>query len=91
MEQVKNSAQPQVKTSKVDQTFNLVKINNEIKIAIGNYQISRRTFKSFQAAEDYLRQRPYEILINTTCLFTNLQLKQNETNKEIKQVPNEEK
>lgn len=61
--------EPQVKTAKADEVFRLVKDNDGVKICVGNYLITRKTFKTWQQAEDYLNQKPYEILINVACLM----------------------
>lgn len=74
----KADEQPQVRKSKTDELFTLVKKNEGVKIAIGNYQISKKTFPTWADAERYIAQKPYEILINATCLFTHLQMKENE-------------
>lgn len=66
---------PKIKISKVDEIFRLVKDKNGVKITCGNYLVSKKVFKSFNEAEDYLRQRPYEILINCTCLFAEMHMK----------------
>lgn len=61
--------EPQVKNAKADEIFRLVKDKDGVKITLGNYLITRKVFKSFQQAEDYLNQKPYEILINVACLM----------------------
>jgi peptide deformylase len=75
--------EPQVKQSKMDDMFTLVKTKDGVKIAVGNYQISKKTFQTWADAERYIAQKPYEILINATCLFTHLQFK-NENDKTTK-------
>lgn len=61
------------RTSNVDEMFTLVKGNdNKVKIACGNYQVSKKTFDDFKQADAYLRTKPYEILVNVTCLFIDL-------------------
>lgn len=67
------------KHSEVDQIFNLVKMQDgNIHITVGNNIVSRKTFKTFKKADEYLASKPYEILINVACLIVNTQ-KQNET------------
>lgn len=80
----KKAAEPQVKKSKMDEMFTLVKTEEGVKIAVGNYQVSKRTFEKWSDAEAYIAKKPYEILVNVTCLFVNLmydQKKQNENEK----------
>lgn len=74
----KKAEQPQVRKSKTDELFTLVKDDDGVKIAVGNYQISKKTFPTWADAERYIAQKPYEILVNATCLFTHLQMQENE-------------
>ena len=74
----KADGQPQVRKSKSHELFTLVKNDDGVKIAVGNYQISKKTFPTWADAEKYIAQKPYEILVNATCLFTHLQMKENE-------------
>lgn len=76
---------PQIKHSKTDNVFTLVKDKNGIKIVIGNYQVSKKSFKTWNDAEMYIEKKPYELLINVSSLFASLtikNLKQNENNEE---------
>lgn len=60
---------PEVRQSKADEMFRLVKDKEGVKITIGNYVISKKVFKTWQQAEDYLNTKPYEIILNAACLF----------------------
>lgn len=79
----KNVEQPQVRKSKTDSMFTLVKKDGKVRIAIGNYQVSTKVCDTFSQAEQYLATKPYEILVNVTCLFAQKhleeQLKKQET------------
>lgn len=79
--QSEKAEMPKIKQSKTDEIFTLVKSKNGVKIAIGNYQVSKNVFTSFEQAEKYIASKPYEILINVTCLFTEMRMK-NENTKE---------
>lgn len=72
---------PQIKHSKTDDMFVLVKGKEGVRIAIGNYQVSKKVFKSFADADAYIAEKPYEIIVNVTCLFTEMRMK-NENSKE---------
>lgn len=84
-QQKKNGEMPQTKKSKFDEMFTLVKDKNGVRIAVGNYQVSTKVFKNFADADAYIAKKPYEILVNVSCLFSELHIKnsqQNENNKE---------
>lgn len=74
---------PQLKKSKTDEMFTLVKNKNGVRIAIGNYQIAKKVFANWADAEAYIAKKPYEILVNVTCLFSQMHIK-NENSKEIR-------
>ena len=71
--------QPRIMKSNVDEIFTLVEKEGNVQIAIGNYLICKKHFKSFKKAEEYLAQKPYEILINVACLMAEQTLKNYET------------
>lgn len=60
------------KHSKEEEMFNLVKTNQGIIITCGNYKISKRTFKTWKEAEEYIASKPYEIIINVSVLMSKL-------------------
>lgn len=70
----------QFKKSEVDKIFNLVRIEGAVRIAVGNNLVSAKRFKTFKQADEYLKEKPYEVLINVACLIANL--KNNEIQKE---------
>lgn len=55
--------------SEIDELFQLVKTDNGIIIVVGNHKVSTKTFKEFKDAEEYISKKPYELLINVTCLM----------------------
>lgn len=62
------------KHSKVDELFNLVKdqSNGRIIICVGNNKVSRKSFKTWKEADNYIATKPYEILINVSILIQKL-------------------
>lgn len=66
---VEKENMPKIQKSNVDEIFTLVENKDGVKIAIGNYQISKKTFKDFKHADSYLEKKPYEILINVASLI----------------------
>lgn len=60
------------KHSKTEEMFNLVKTENGIIITCGNYKISRKTFKTWKEADEYIASKPYEIIINVSVLMSKL-------------------
>lgn len=74
-------------TKKVFDIFTLVKPEDgTVKITIGNYLITPKTFKTMKAAEDYLEKKPYDILINMMCLAYQQLRKEEENEKQTKRT-----
>lgn len=66
--------------SKVDELFNLVKTQDGIVICCGKFKVSTRKFKTYKQADEYIAQKPYEILINVSVLMVKLNQDEKETN-----------
>lgn len=47
--------------------FNIVEKDGEIFIVFGNSIVSKKRFKNFEEAEEYINSKPYEIIFATTC------------------------
>lgn len=52
--------------------FNFIKTEKGFKILVGNNLVSNKTFESFAECEEYVKSKPYELMINTACLFMHL-------------------
>lgn len=59
--------------SKVEPLFSIVMLKNKYRITIGNNLISSKEFNTIEETEKYIESKPYEILINSACLFANIQ------------------
>lgn len=81
IKQNERAEMPQIKPSKMDEIFTLVKGKDGVRIAIGNYQVSKKVFRNWADADAYIAKKPYEILVNVTCLFTEMRMK-NENSEE---------
>lgn len=77
------------KHSKIDELFNLVKQNGKVIICVGNNRVSRKQFKTFIQADNYIAAKPYELLINVSILIQKLQ--ENEKEKSAKSAEITEK
>lgn len=60
--------------------------NKKFVIVCANYQVSSREFDSVKQAEEYIGQKPYELLIN--IMFTVTKLKNQEDEQGNKEVAN---
>lgn len=49
--------------------FNLVLQNGQVFIAIGNHIVTRNNFASVEDAKAYIDAKPWDLLVNTTCLI----------------------
>lgn len=66
--------------------FNLVKKDEKVKICVGNYLASPKDFDNYEDAEKYIASKPYELIINVSCIFMDFNHKQNETKKTLKKM-----
>lgn len=52
----------------VEEIFTIVKKESgEVVITIGNTLISGRVFESLEEAKNWIKERPYELLLNLMC------------------------
>lgn len=65
-------AKQMFKQSEVDELFGLAKTEEGVIILVGKFRVSRKAFKTFEEADEYIKTRPYEILINVTTLMVKL-------------------
>lgn len=49
--------------------FSLAKIENKIRIVVGNNVVSNKSFDTFKQAEQYIGTKPYELILNTSLLM----------------------
>ncbi len=77
--QLKSKGGQMYKQSETDELFAFAKTKEGVIILIGKYKVSSKTFKNFEDAEEYIKSKPYEILINVTMLMTKLQDNEKET------------
>ncbi len=77
--QLKSKGGQMYKQSESDELFAFAKTEEGVIILIGKYKVSSKTFNNFKDAEEYLKSKPYEILINVTMLMTKLQENEKES------------
>lgn len=66
----------------VEEIFTVVKKENgQVVITIGNTLISGRVFESLEEAKNWIKERPYELLLNLMC-FTAKYIKDEKDNLE---------
>lgn len=62
--------------SKHDEIYHLVKDEQgKINILVGNYKVSRKTFDTFEQADEYIGSKPYELIFTTCNVLINTMLK----------------
>lgn len=54
----------------------------KIKIVVGNNLVSKKTFDEFKQAEAFVARKPYELIINTACLFMHFSMTENKQDNE---------
>lgn len=70
----------EVSETKQYDVFILVKKDKKVHIAFTNKIISTKIFKSFKEAEKYIDEKPWELLINTSCAVFEIIVKENINN-----------
>lgn len=74
----KQAAQPEIKverstnTEQYETIFTLVQNNGNVMIAVADKIISKMTFATFEEAKAYIDSKPYELIVNATCLLYEL-------------------
>lgn len=73
-ENVQNDIQGKaIQKSKVAECFNIVqKENGTYSVAMANYMVTEKEFETPKAADNYLRTRPYDVLINSMIVMNKL-------------------
>lgn len=59
--------------------------DSECRITIANNIVSRKIFKTKEEAIKYVKKRPWELILNTTALFTEFAIK-NQAKLDIKDL-----
>lgn len=78
----KNVKQNQMyKQCECDELFAFAKTKDGIVVLCGKFKVSSKTFKTYEEAEEYVKSKPYEILINVAVLMVKLQLEQEKETK----------
>ena len=55
-----------------DKVFTFVEQQeNDVIVAVGNEMVTSIHFKDLKAAKEYVRKKPYELLVNLMCIVTN--------------------
>lgn len=71
-----------VKPSNVESIFLLVNDGKKVRIAVGRNIVSAKEFKTESEAEKYIAEKPYELMVNLTCVI----LKSMQNEKEIQKA-----
>lgn len=53
----------------VEEIFGIVKNGNHYLITVTNQIVSRRTFATVDEAKDYIKSKPWELILNTTAVM----------------------
>lgn len=80
---VKNEkTQVNYKRSEHCELFALVRDNNKnVRIVMGENLISNAKFKTYKQADEYIKQKPYEILVNMNVTILKHMLNENKEKK----------
>lgn len=62
--------------------------NDDVTIAIGNYRVTNKVFKTENEAQRYINSKPWELIAALASLYVEFATKRNETNESI-DVPHE--
>lgn len=52
----------------------------KVIIVVGNNKVTNHEFNNYEEAEIFVNEKPYELIINTACLFMNFSLEQQKQN-----------
>lgn len=76
------------KQSETDQIFGMVKIDEKVRITMGQNVISQKKFDTFEEAENYIASKPYELIYNGIFILQNYanETKKKSTKKSTKNV-----
>lgn len=59
------------KKSETDQIFGMVKIEEKVRVTMGQNVISTKEFDTFEEAENYIASKPYELFFNGMFILQN--------------------
>lgn len=62
----KNEEKTSFETAQHD-VFTLIKVNDKVKIALGNTQITPEEFETIEDAKKFIDSKPYQLIINASC------------------------
>lgn len=62
-----------VTDSKFSPIHKIVKTEKGHKIVVANYQVSEETFEDAKSADNYINERPWELLLNTFMAITDFE------------------
>lgn len=62
------------KQSENEKLFAIVKQKEKFIIVCGNYKVSNEEFENIEEAEEYIKSKPYELIINVTTLIAKFEL-----------------
>ena len=57
------------KKSDIEELFGLAKIKGKVRVVVGNVIVSKQEFETFEKADEYINNKPYELIINTCALI----------------------
>lgn len=72
------------KASEIEPIFGLAKINDKVKITLGENLISNKEFDTFEDAEKYIESKPYELILNSAVVL--LKFTQNNEKEQTKKA-----
>lgn len=61
--------EPEFKIFKTEAPFQVIKKSGKHFITLGNNVVSSKKFDSYTQADKYVKSKPYELIINATCLI----------------------
>lgn len=64
-----------------EKIFRIVRLsaeNDNVTIAIGNYRVTNKVFKTENEAQRYINSKPWELIVAVSTLFTEFILKKDE-------------
>lgn len=68
------------KTEQYEKIFTIVEQNGNFLIAVADKIITKNTFATSDEAKAYIDSKPYELIVNATCLLYELSLEQKSKN-----------
>lgn len=69
-----------IKTSKHEDIYQLVKKDGKIIIVCGEYKAVNKVFDTFEQADNYIASKPYKLIFNTFQILQNYAKEKNNAN-----------